>query len=427
MGERGEILARGYGSSAGAGVSEVKSLNGTMKKILFVDDDRNVLEGLRRLLHSKSNDWQMQFALEAMAACDLLTKTTFDVVVSDMGMPRMNGVEFLSEVSRVQPSAVRMILSGQADEQAIAKSIGITHQFLAKPCDSKTLINTIERALVLRGYTGNDNIKGLLGSLESVPSCPVLYTQIVEEMRSSEVSLKKIGDIISHDPGMSVKVLKLVNSAFFGLKRTVTRPADAVAYLGVETIRNLVLAVAAFEGLKNPKNDASSANETWEHSWETARLAKKIIEFEGADSNTAEIAFTAGLLHDLGIILLESLIPQQSKQIIETMQTHRLPRWRVESELLGYTHADVAGYLLTLWGLPDSVVEPVVYHHQPAKLGETKITAVLAVHAAAALERDSDINGGGHPSELDGAYITTLGLAEHLKNWRKMAFAGAGA
>ena len=111
----------------------------TKKKIIFVDDEPNILDGLRRMLRSLRNEYDMHFASGGREALTLMESDRFDVVVSDMRMPGMDGAELLETIQKKHPHAIRIMLTGQADEQSILRTVGVVHQFLAKPCDPEKL------------------------------------------------------------------------------------------------------------------------------------------------------------------------------------------------------------------------------------------------------------------------------------------------
>src|SRR5271168_4540910 len=116
------------------------------KRILFVDDDKFALNGMDRSLRSMRDEWEMEFVGGGNQALLRMDEAAFDVIVSDMRMPGMNGAELLNEVMKRHPKTVRLILSGYADHDLIMKCVGSTHQYLAKPCDAKTLKMTVQRA-----------------------------------------------------------------------------------------------------------------------------------------------------------------------------------------------------------------------------------------------------------------------------------------
>src|ERR1700722_3308226 len=182
------------------------------KRILFVDDEAMVLQGLQRMLRSMRAEWEMEFVESAEAALRLLAQKSFDVIVSDMRMPRMNGAELLAEVMKRHPTTVRLILSGYADKDLILQCVGSTHQYLAKPCDAESLKSTISRASNLESSLNSKRLKSLVCQMNHLPSIPTLYVQVIEKASRPDTLLEEIGAIISQDISMTAQILKLANS-----------------------------------------------------------------------------------------------------------------------------------------------------------------------------------------------------------------------
>ena len=222
-----------------------------MKTLLFVDDESKVLQGLQRQLRSMRHEWDMHFADTGGKALDFMASNRVDVLVSDMMMPEMDGAELLTEVSKRHPNTVRIILSGHADREAVLRLVGPAHQCLSKPCDAEELRTAVGRAFALRDLLSNEQLKQLATRIECLPTLPALYQQLTEELRKENSSMERIGEIISRDIGMTTKILQLVNSAFFGLSQSISSPAEAVMYLGLSTVRSLVLSIQVFSQFKN--------------------------------------------------------------------------------------------------------------------------------------------------------------------------------
>jgi putative nucleotidyltransferase with HDIG domain len=385
------------------------------KQILFVDDDRNVLEGLQRMLRVLRNEWEMYFALSGPEALAIMAARPIDVIVADMRMPGMNGVELLTEVMRRHPGTIRIILSGHADQDLIMKSVRVTHQYLSKPCDAETLKITVMRAVQLRALLAEESLKNLVSQTDSLPSLPTLYFELARELESPEVSIKRVSQIIAQDPAMTAKILQLANSAFFGLRRQVSDSSQAVFYLGVDRIQHLFLFIHLFSHFDPSACGGFSIDDLWKHSVATAVVAKRIAHSERADKKTMEAAFTAGLLHDIGKLMLASQHPHRYRKVMVYAKEHEVPFWEAERELMGASHAEVGAYLLGLWALPDPIVEAVAFHHQPSRLFGKDFCALAALHAANALVRN-----GSDPKEegIDIEYLAALGLQDRLPAWR---------
>jgi HD-like signal output (HDOD) protein/CheY-like chemotaxis protein len=392
------------------------------KRILFVDDEPLVLQGLQRMLHGMRQEWEMAFSESGSKALELMAQTPFDVVISDMRMPGMNGAELLAEVLKHYPKTVRLILSGHADRELVLKCIGSTHQCLSKPCRPEELKSAIARAGNLEQSLRDESLRHLISRMDRLPSMPALYVQIVEKLKDPDIDVEEIGDIVALDLAMTAKMLKLVNSAFFGLGRQISSPAEAVSYLGMETIKALVLSIHAFSQFSSTDLGAFSLEELWGHSQTTAGLAREIARMEEGDRNLLDEAFGAGLLHDIGKLVLASNFPKEYDQVLRSGQAGSLALLTAEEHTFGANHAEIGGFLLGLWGLPVPVVEAIALHHQPGSSPHPTFSALTAVHVATALVNLQQAQQSHNcPEELDLNYLEKLGLKDRLELWRDLA------
>jgi HD-like signal output (HDOD) protein len=366
-------------------------------------------------------EWDMVFATSGQEALEILTKSPVDVVVSDMRMPKMDGPRFLTEVMRRFPGIVRIALSGQSDREITLRSVGPTHQYLSKPCDAETLKKTIQRACVTRDLLSDDALVRLVSQMESVPSHPASYGEIMMELRAPITSIKRIGAIISRDIGMAARVLQLVNTAFFGLPQHVSDPAEAAAFLGMDTIRALATTLHVFSQFDQATLKMFGIETLWDHSLITGVLARRIANAECQDSEVIDDAFVAGFLHDIGKLLLAAGFSDKYRRVIDIAAQEQREPVEVEVETLGATHADISAYLLALWGLPDPVVEAVRFHHFPQKSANREFTPLTATHVANALENERRApDSAGSASRIDLDYLAKTGVADHLPLWREV-------
>jgi putative nucleotidyltransferase with HDIG domain len=373
--------------------------------VMFVDDEPLVLQGLQRMLRPEREHWDMRFARSAAEALGLLEREPFDAVVSDLRMPEMDGAALLAAVMDRYPHMTRIVLSGEMDRDLTFRTVHCAHQFLSKPCDADTLKLTLARASSLRKLLNDRRLKSLLPRLESLPSLPALYTEILAEIQAPNSSFRKVGDLVARDLGMTAKILQLVNSAFFGLARRVASPQDAVSLLGYDTVRALVLSAKIFSQVDLQRIPGFWLDALWQHSFSTALFARAIGVGEKLPRKAQDEAFTAGILHDLGKLILAQNFPDDYTEAIARSDRHNRPLWEVEIEHFGASHAELGAYLLGLWGIGEDVVAAVAQHHQPPPAGSAaRVTAV--VYAANLLERRL----AAEPSveELPGGEVDTL-------------------
>jgi HD-like signal output (HDOD) protein len=394
--------------------------SGMKKRILFVDDEALVLQGLQRMLRSMREEWEMEFVESGAKALERMALSPFDVVVSDMRMPGMNGADLLGQVMQLYPKTVRLILSGHADKELIFKCVGSAHQFLSKPCDSEALKATVRGASGNNDALQNDALKRLVAQMSRLPGIPSLYSDIMKALRDPEVSLEIVGGIIAKDIAMTAQILKLVNSAFFGLRRQVSSPGEAVNYLGLDTIRSLVLSINVFSQYESTKIDRFSYGALWTHCLDAGAAAKAIAQLENADRNCADESFVAGLLHDAGKLVLAANYADQYATMLQLMQREGLEQGQAEAHIFGANHADVGGYLFGLWGLPVRVVEAIALHHRPGCALEKTFSPLTAVHVANGfVHYPGDAPMPMAEGRLDAAYLKALGLETRVTAWRE--------
>lgn len=396
-----------------------------MRRILFVDDDAQILDGLRDLLRKQRKQWSMVFALGGEAALCELQKSPFDVVVSDMRMPGIDGATLLTRVKELYPSSARIILSGQADRESIVRALPVAHQFLSKPCDAALLRIVVERACELQRLLQNENIRCLIGKLDKLPSAPHTYWELTRAAARPDVALTDLAVIIEQDPAMTVKVLQLVNSGYFGLPQHLSSIRQAVSYLGTDLLKALALSVHAFGTIPPTASREFSIESMQRHAVQTARLVKRMAP----DPKQGSEAFTAALVHDIGRLVLSVGVPDVLDEALRLERTTGRPSHLVERELLGVSHAEVGAYLLGVWGVPLPIVEAVAYHHSPSMAAEGTAEALTLVHIAdALLGGESGLHASnGAQGLLDLEFVTRSGRAGQLEELRQLVSKGLEA
>ncbi len=388
-----------------------------MKRILFVEDNEMLLELYGLMVGREGEAWQPTLAPDGEAALKLLQNTAYDVVVSDMQMPGMSGLELLEKVRKLHPQTSRIVISGYTDQPEAAHSLNSTHQFIPKPFDLKTLHETLSRICGLDAYLKDDQLRALAGKMRSLPSFPTLYLDIMRELESPKSSIQNIADMVAKDPGIAAKILQVANSAAIGLPERVSDSAEAVQLLGITTVRSIALSAHVYGSFTAGQLKNFSAEALWAHLMKCGQLARTIMEQEEAEQGDAEDAFTAGMLHDMGKLMLAESLPEEFGRALMFAATEKIPLSKAELGIFGATHAGLAAYLLGLWGLPAAIVEAVAFHHTPEKSDLKKFSALTAVHVANAFCDETGM------APLNEKYLAEIGVTDRLESWRKLAAA----
>ncbi|MBI3604376.1 MAG: HDOD domain-containing protein [Nitrospirae bacterium] len=392
-----------------------------MKSILFVDDEVSAREELERTLRPMSEEWEVVYASSGREALAKLTKNSFDMAVVDMDMPGMSGAQLLTEIKTRHPQAIRILMADRCDQSLMRRSVVSAHQYLPKPFKLDLFKTMVTRAATLRERLASESLRQLADGIDSLPSLPALYRELQEELQSREPSIDKVARIISKDMGMVTKILQVINSHFFGLLTPVSNPAQAVSMLGLDRVKALVLSMQVFAQFKEYRHPFISLDVLWRHGLVIGAYARAIAKEEKTSQDLVDDAFTAGLLHDVGILVLATNLPDQYTQAVALMQNRRVTEWEAECEVLGASHADIGGYLLGTWGLSDAIVEAVAFHHDPMRSVSQPFSPLAAVHVANALEEreQAAVMGGGY-THIDEDYLAACGLGSRLPIWQSV-------
>lgn len=374
-----------------------------MIRLLFVDDEPNLLRAVERMLRPRADEWDMTFVQSGPEALAMLAEDAFEVVVSDMRMPEMDGATLLQHVRRDYPDTIRIIFSGQSSRAETLKAVSPAHQFIAKPCSAEELMGIIDQTLALRSTIRSPRITELVTGIDSLPSLPGLYAALTEELNRPEPRMDVVASIIERDPGMMANILKLVNSAFFGLRRRVSDVRQAISLLGIDTITVLVLTKGVFEQFDPAALHGISLEAVWAHSTSAARIASEIAKSDGAQPCICQDAFTSGMLHNVGKLVMASDVS-------------------LLADPADVPHGEVGAYLLGLWGLPDPIVGAIAFHQTPSRSSTQTVDALTYLHVGSRWATSLDVDcEDGCIESVDLPYVDRVASRDRLGQWCAVA------
>lgn len=382
---------------------------------MIADADAQVWEEFRVAL---GDSWDVVGVPSCAAALKEAEQSAFNVVVANNDLPETGGVELLNQIRQAHPKAIRFIAAAEALKDKVMPSVVGGDQFLALPLDSTALKLTIERSLAA-DYGMSKNVRDLIGRIRTFPTIPSLYLEVVNALQNPNANTADIGALIAKDMSMTTKLVQVLNSAYFGLPRTITDPTEAVGILGFETVKSLIMAVKLLSQYDKVKPVYFSIDNVWRHSTNVARTARVMALLESNSVEQSATAYTAGLMHDLGKVILAANFDDQYNGAHTLARKRQIPLWEVEKDIFGATHGEIGAYLLALWGMSEEVVKVAAMHHEPLRSGDKEFTPLTAVHVANALEYEGSQENEGLPAPvIDGAYLQTIGMADRIDLWR---------
>jgi putative nucleotidyltransferase with HDIG domain len=380
-----------------------------MKRVLFVDDEPAILDGLRQRLYRARSTWHMEFVNSGPLAIAELEREPYDVIVSDMRMPAMDGAQLLAIVSERWPQTIRIVLSGYSEQMHVMRLVPVAHQYLTKPCLPERLEKVIQRCIQLHELLHKEHLRAAVGRIRQLPAIPRVYARLNTVLSREEATVADVAQVVASDSGVAAKVLQVVNSAFFRLPRRITRIDHAISHLGFTAIRNLALSAEIFSQWPSRVLPGGLAPEELQaHTQAIAAAAYALA----ARSPWADDALLAGLLHDIGYWILLQQCPEEMCQVLEMARTEGIPLHEGEIQVLGTSHAEIGAYLLGLWGFPYPIIEAVAFHHNPLCVQQSEFDVLAALAVAHKICDSAALPALGgvpdHASAVDAEYLSSL-------------------
>jgi HD-like signal output (HDOD) protein/ActR/RegA family two-component response regulator len=381
-----------------------------MASVLFVDDEPLVLRALGRMVRPMQSEFEALFAANGAEALDHLAARPIDVLVSDMRMPGMDGAALLAHAQQQFPSTARVILSGYAQDETVLRAIPVSHRFLSKPLQPAELKLVLFRTLALHRLLESSTLREFVGGTKDLPTRPTVYFELRSALADNSKSMREIARIVERDAGITGRLLRTVNNAFFAPAARITSVQQAVQHLGTNTLVSLILTLECFSNFEDTLADCNLIPTSLERkAFLAASIAKEMVR----DRTAQQDAFIAALLHDCGLLLVAARRPAMLEKAVKLMRDEACSLVEAERKVWGTTHAEIGAYLLGLWGLPYPVVEAVAHCHAAERHAGPGVDVGAAVYVAAAFA-EAAMTGDVASVALDEQFLERTGLAGSL-------------
>jgi HD-like signal output (HDOD) protein len=391
-----------------------------MNRILYVAADLTRGSDLRAHWMSRSTTWEWIEAQSGTQAMEIFGEKQVDVIVADSQIEDIDSGLLLVWVYENSPKTLRVILADPNEREQVERATLTPHYCLTKPVSAQEVENTVRQALALDAALPNDKLARLASRIRTFPSLPSLYFQIMKELESADFSAEQVAEIIAKDMAMSTRLLQVLNSGFYGSSRQITDVVEAVNMLGQKALESLIISIHLFATGDKIKPLYFSISRVWKHSTAVAHAARCIALLETHDAKLADQAYAAGLLHDVGQLVLANNFDSEYNKVQLLAKNSGRPLWLIETESFGVSHAEVGAFLLGRWGMPVELLEATAHHHRPSRSTSKEFNLLTALHVANELEQElHPAPEGFKPGGLDLDYLGSLGLTSRVEAWKE--------
>ncbi len=399
-------------------------------KVLYLDDEASH-ERIRNGLPELGDSWEFHFTSNPRQALLAMSMYRFAAVVAGQMFTGQGDRHIFRRVRESHPSAVRILLNESNEGDINLGAVGLAHQVIPKPTDASVICDTIQCALRLGDLFLTREFRNQIAGIESLPTPPATYQELVREFQNPEVRIDRVVDIMSKDLALIAKLLQIVNSAYFGVSSEVKNLKHAVTLLGLDLVRNLALASGVFNRFPVKGMGYLTADWLADHGVAVGRRAYRIAEELGLEAHLCDTAMLAGLLHDTGKLIQLAYFRDKIQAAGSQAVKEEIPLHLAEQAQSGVDHSRVGAHLLALWGLPQALVEAVAFHHEPLQAGEPHPGVLTAVHIADGIiwenyrERSQALRPDGGSLDMD--YLSALGIDEaRLAEFRELELSASG-
>ena len=392
-------------------------------RILLLDPNRDYMNWSKPLGKAKNN-WDLFSFDDPDSLTSMMQTTPCDAVMVSSSVKDYIGISLLRKIQHARPDILRFQLGSKLETpKELSHKLELTHRIFPDVSDLDTITQTIEYLIKVTRLINRPVLKHFINQQTKLPATPRIFNALTQELNSDTTDAKKIGEIVEQDPALSAKIIQLVNSSYFGLPRHISNITEAVAIIGIRMLRGLALSSQISNTYPAHKNwKYFSFEKVNQRSLLVARLARDICQDAGVDKGIAEQAFLAGLLHDIGILVMASQDPAAYLKILQYAVKEEKPIYSAERKILGVYHGEVGAALMALWNIPPLVVEAILFHPIPHLSEDHSFQPLTAVHVADALlppiwhQKTAKMN-----SQLSESYLERIGHMGDLHRWKLKA------
>lgn len=258
------------------------------------------------------------------------------------------------------------------------------------------------------------NLEKLVQEIDSIPPLPTTVTRALQVIADRESNAKELAKVLADDQSITAVLLKYANSAYYGIGRKVSTISEATVILGFATIKSMLLATSVHKVVNQEISGyALAQGELWKHSIQCAMVAKNLAR--KCKFPQVEQVFVAGLIHDIGKVVLNTHVGAQYGEIIQVVEQEHIPFMDAEKRILGFDHAEVGSRLAAKWNLPNELVDAIANHHNPMNAEQkSKITAFVHIADAICLMLGFGLGSDGLLYPLDGDVLNMVGVTEEM-------------
>lgn len=389
--------------------SGVRENAAPVQRLLFLDGTVMGIEQAQELDRTLGAGWKVTHALDAAEAGALLKTEAFAAMVvrSDDPTPALP----ILEAALAKDSHMAVVLCSSVRPAASPAPAAV--RCVPTAAAPVVIADRVLTAHLVSKWEANSSLSAVLAHFRRVPVLPSIYAKLTAEMQKPDADVERVASLISKEPTVCARVLQFANSSALALRQRVATPGEAIMFLGLARVRALVLVSALFSEMDVKRQRMFSAERFITHSLQVASLAASICRDVVKERTMADMAFTAGLLHDFGMLLLAENLADSYDQVLTQSFQQMIPVEQIERDTYGVTHGQIAGATLANWMFPHQIVHAVGYHHQPSESGDFAFCPLAAVHIASTCARAATTG----TVRVDDAYILRLGLGERVSQW----------
>lgn len=340
--------------------------------IVFIDDEESILSALRSLFRKEG--YQLHLFSSPEQALDFLRQQSAEIIISDMRMPVMSGIEFLSHASLLAPESFRMILSGYEDKKVVLDALnkGLAQNFIMKPWDDRTFRELIGETLQLISTMRSNKLNSLLSSFTDIPLTSKFSLSFLRMIEIDTLQLNEVVQHVESNPSLLTKVLRVANSVFASPRNRIETIREAIMFIGLDYLTGLIVSLDVYHSVgKAQSAEIETLMENlWSRSIQRALIAKDIAE-KVPGFTDAPLLYIASMLQDIGMIVLLASVPDQYKRYNELTLRNEQNSLEVEQMIFSISHEKVGEMLLRVWNFPSLIIEAISRHHSTDTAGDS--------------------------------------------------------